>query len=82
MLDRPAPRDAKPPSSALRRARNRRHRERVRAGKLTVTVEIDELGIAWLIANNYLTERDASDPRTVRARVGEAVAMLLRLSSR
>jgi hypothetical protein len=82
MLHRPPPPpDAKPPASALRRARNRRWRKRQREGRMTFVAEVDAVGIEWLVANGYLSEREASDARTLRIAVGRGVSMLIRISS-
>jgi len=82
MLDRPhEPTDRK---TVQRRERNRRYRERMRARvrRLTFTGEIDDVGIGWLIAHQYLAEEDAADPHTLRAAIGKAVTKLIEMSSR
>ena len=48
-------------------------RERLRAGNLTVTVEVDDTVIGRLVACGYLSESEASDARTLRTSIGRAV---------
>jgi hypothetical protein len=62
---------------AMRRARHKRHRERLRASRIVVAVEIDAPVLDLLIRLRWLTESDAHD----RGRVGEAIARMLRDSA-
>jgi hypothetical protein len=60
-------------------ARQRRWRQRQRDGIMLVTVEIDAVGIEWLIKQpRTLDERDASNPHEI----GAAIARAIKISSR
>jgi hypothetical protein len=71
----------RPPSSpaaarARRAARQRRWRQRRRNGVMAVTVEIDSVGIDWLIkVARCLDERDAQDPREIGAAISRSIAV-------
>jgi hypothetical protein len=70
---------------AARRARDARHRARVRAGLMTVTVELDAAGLDWLVRDaRALDERvlELPDMRELRRAVGEAVSAMIALSAR
>jgi hypothetical protein len=75
MLQRPSPAARR----ARRASRQRRWRERAKAGVMIVTVEIDDIGIDWLIrVPRTLAERDASDARAI----GAAISQAIKISSR
>jgi hypothetical protein len=59
--------------------RQRRWRQRQREGRIAVSVEIDAVGVQWLIAvARCLAEADAADPREI----GAAVTRLIAVSAR
>jgi hypothetical protein len=70
MLERPASRAAR--RQALRRARHRRHRERVKQGKMVALVELGGPELDWLISVHWITpaEADQGDARVI----GQAIA--------
>jgi hypothetical protein len=70
MLQRPH----SPSRAELKAARDQRHRQRLRAGKAVVALEIDGDVLGLLVRLGYLLERDASD----REKIGEAAARALR----
>lgn len=83
MLDRP-PRKP-PPSRAGRRLeqhreRARRHRERLKAGRMVVPVEVGGAELTWLISCRWLTaaEADQGDARII----GQAIARGLEASAK
>jgi hypothetical protein len=77
MLDRPP--SARERRRARRAARQRRWRQRRRDHKMAVTVEVDDLGIEWLIKTvRVLSEADADKPHEV----GAAISRSIKMSSR
>jgi hypothetical protein len=70
--------------AALRKARDARHRARVREGRMVVDVEIDGQALDWLILDAHaLDERllEHPDPRQVRQAAGKAISALAKISS-
>jgi hypothetical protein len=68
-----------------RRLRDQRHRERVKAGRMVVDVELDAEALDWLIRDaRALDERvlELPDMRELRRAVGEAVSAMIALSAR
>ena len=64
-------RDPTPTPAAIRQ---RRWRQRAKAGVMVVTVEADDAGIDWLIRHpQTLNERDAGNPREVGAAIARAI---------
>jgi hypothetical protein len=43
----------------LKRERDRRHRERIRAHRFTVTIELGERELDWLISIHWITAQEA-----------------------
>ena len=84
MLDRPTRRESPaPPSSRradLRRERSRRHRQRIKQGKMVVAVELDGQVMDYLVSVHWLTaaEADAGDARVI----GQAIARGLEASAK
>jgi hypothetical protein len=78
MLERPKP----PPSTKrhrrreLARARDRRHRQRVKAHRFTVTVELGERELDWLISVRWITgqEADTGNREAIGAGVTAGIA--------
>ena len=64
---------------ALRRERDRRHRERVKQGRMVALVELDGTALDWLVRIHWLTEPEANqgDARII----GEAIARGLKVSA-
>jgi len=76
MLQRPP----KPPKSRrveLRRARDRRHRARVRAGIAVYPVELDGEALELLVKWHWVDEEDAGDKQVVGAAIGVRLAELV-----
>jgi hypothetical protein len=61
---------------ALRRERHRRHRERIKAGRIIVPVELGAVELDWLISVHWLTpaEADAGDARIIGAAIAAGLA--------
>jgi hypothetical protein len=68
----------------LRAERDRRYRRRRRDRLMTVLLEVDDIGLDWLVrAPRTLDPRDLDGDRVkVRAAVGRAVTAMIRISSR
>jgi hypothetical protein len=73
------------PVREARRRRSARHRLRQAAGRACYVVELDGVGLNWLIRWRYL-DRDeldgAVDLREQRRIVGEAISRMIEVSSR
>ena len=89
MLHRPPPPKPQPePPEARRRrlkaARDARHRQRERAGLMTVVVEVDAAGLDWLVKVRAIAagDIDGRDPAHVRDAVGKGISEMIRISSR
>lgn len=65
----------------LRAERTRRHRARVSNGLICAQIELDALGLSWLVRINALSEAAADNPKTVAKAVGCAVTELIRVSA-
>jgi hypothetical protein len=70
--------------AALKAARDRRHRQRRKLGVMTAVIEVDGIGLDWLVHSaRCLDARDLDgDLRAVRTAVGRAVSAMIRVSSR
>ena len=70
-------RRAPAPSRAdLRRERDRRHRERIRAHRFAVTVELGERELDWLRSVNWISaqEADTGDRKAIGAGLTAGIA--------
>jgi hypothetical protein len=63
-----------------RRARDRRHKERVKAGRICVVVELGHAELDWLVRIGWVT-RDEADQGDSHI-VGEAIARGLAVSAK
>jgi hypothetical protein len=63
-----------------------RHRARQRAGVMTAMIEVDAIGLDWLISKarclDPRTDIDGAGNRQARAAVGAAITDMIRVSSR
>jgi hypothetical protein len=84
MLDRPKPKPKAERQAELRRARDARHRRRLREGKRVARFEYDGEDINWLIKIRAVDPRDVDgqDPKHVDGAVGRGIEALLKVSSR
>jgi hypothetical protein len=64
----------------LKRERHRRHRERVRAHRFTVTIELGEREIDWLVSVRWISPQEADSGD--RKAIGERIAAGLAASAR
>jgi hypothetical protein len=69
---------------ADRRDRDRRHRQRLREGRMTALVELDGLGLDWLVGVHALDPKalELTDMAELRRAVGEAISELIKVSAR
>lgn len=67
-----------PRQAALRRARDRRYRQRRDASQITVLVEIDDATLAMLIRSLWITEANCDSRRAI----GVAISKMLAVSAR
>jgi hypothetical protein len=80
VLERPTRRKSPAPPATkredLRRARDRRHRERIRAHRFTVTIELGEAELNWLTEIRWITpqEADGGDRTAIGAGVTAGIA--------
>ena len=65
----------------LQSERTRRHRQRANLGLFCARIELDALGLSWLVKINALSEADADNPKTVAKTAGRAVTELIRVSA-
>jgi hypothetical protein len=85
MLERPPRGKPPPPSEAGRRleqhrTRARRHRERLKAGRMVVPVEVDGQLMDWMVRVRWLSEAEASEGDA--RKIGEAIARGLAASAK
>jgi hypothetical protein len=83
MLERPPKGNPPPPSTRraeLRRERDRRHRERIKAGRIVVLVELSGVELDWLVRIHWLTETEANQGNS--RLIGAAIAAGLAASAK